>query len=1009
MLKHNYLKGIAFIFMLSIGNTAKAQPAWTFDIFGKEKKPEKYEEKLLPSEKTANKKNTLPRRFVANTTSHYNFFFNANNRLNAVVERASISNKDDYAKLLAFYPYSLDNTASQKTELDSVIYKATSGILLHDLRSEWVDNFYLLIGKSYFLKKDFDSAALTFQFINYNLFPRKKKNDDDNRIVGSNDNGTATVGAVSIANKEKRNIVSKVFTRPPSRNDALIWLTRTFILQNELGDAAGLISILQNDPNLPKRLQNDLQEVTSYWFFAQNNYDSAAVHLEKALSNADTRADRSRWEFLLAQMYEMSGKFDDAEKFYAKASKSTNDPLMDIYARLNSAKMMRSDANPKELDNSIATLLRMARKDKFDAYKDILYFSAAQLSLKKGDTTAGIGLFAKSIANNITASIYRDKSFLQLADIAYAQKRYTDAHSFYDSVNLSTPKLDIDSALVVNRKEILGRLVPYILSIQREDSVQRIALLSPAEREVYVKKLAKKYRKENGLKEEEFIDNDPIVFANNSNKPVDIFQTSNPSGQQWYFYNASLRSKGFSDFKAKWGKRANIDNWRRKSLSQSQISNTVKNGAPTATPGSVPTDNLDPDAPGTKEETLAAAGAAKAIDFSFDGLMGGLPLTKEKLDTSNILIAKNLLAVAQIFQNELQDYEQAIETYINFEKRFPTDEKLSDVYAGLSFCYLKLGNQAKSDLYKNLVRNKFSSSNAAKLIANPLALTPNAKSPEVTAIYEKVYNLFLEGKFEEAIVIKQKTDSTYGKNYWSPQLLYIEAVHYIKERKDSNAIVSLKNIVNLYPKSALKPKAETLMDVLDRRVIIEKYLTDLQVTRAEEEQIIIADDKPIVKVAAPIVKPAEVKAIAPPIAKKMTSDSIKAPAVFVNKAFTLQPDQPHKVVMILDKVDGVYINEAKNAFVRYNKESMATINVVIAKDTLDATKNLLVFASFENADAALKYFDRIKKAAPIEVSWLQASKYSFIIISENNLQLLKTNKDLKSYKELINLNFGNRF
>ena len=29
----------------------------------------------------------------------------------------------------------LDNTASQKTELDSVIYKATAGILLHDLRS----------------------------------------------------------------------------------------------------------------------------------------------------------------------------------------------------------------------------------------------------------------------------------------------------------------------------------------------------------------------------------------------------------------------------------------------------------------------------------------------------------------------------------------------------------------------------------------------------------------------------------------------------------------------------------------------------------------------------------------------------------------------------------------------------------------------------------------------------------------------------------------------------------
>lgn len=166
-------------------NMLMAQPTWTLDPFGKEKKPEKYEEKKLGSEKTGEKKFKGVRKFLQNNTSHYNFYFNANNRLNLVIERAKLSNKDDYAKMLSFYPYSLENTASQKTDLDSVIYKSTAGILLHDLRSEWVDNFYLLIGKSYFLKKDFDSAALTFQFINYNLFPRKKTDDDYNKIVGS--------------------------------------------------------------------------------------------------------------------------------------------------------------------------------------------------------------------------------------------------------------------------------------------------------------------------------------------------------------------------------------------------------------------------------------------------------------------------------------------------------------------------------------------------------------------------------------------------------------------------------------------------------------------------------------------------------------------------------------------------------------------------------------------------------------------------------------------------------
>jgi tetratricopeptide (TPR) repeat protein len=979
--------------------SAMAQPAWTFDIFGKEKKPEKYEEKLLASEKTGTKKFGVVRRFMQNSTSHYNFYFNANNKLNAVIERAKISNKDDYSSLLSFYSYSLENTASQKTELDSVIYKCTAGVLLHDLRSEWVDNFYLLIGKSYFLRKDFDSAALTFQFINYNLFPRKRKNDDDNKIVGSNETGTGIgTGSVSIANKEKRNVVQKLLTKPPSRNEALIWQIRTFIEQNELGDAAGLISILQNDINLPQRLQNDLHEVTAYWFFAQNIYDSSAIHLENALSNADTKEDKSRWKFLLAQMYEQTGDYKKAEDFYAEASKSTTDPVMDIYARLNSAKMMRNTDNTKELDKSIATLLHMARKDKFEAFRDIIYYSAAQLNIQKTDTIQGINLYKKSIEKNLTASIYRDKSFLQLANIAYNQKNYRDAHSYYDSINVTVKDKDIDSTTIADRKEVLGRLKPKIIEIEKQDSLQMIAALTAGERTAFVKKLAKKYRKENGLKEEEDISgSEPITFASKNNEPVDLFKSSGTNSGQWYFYNASLKAKGFTDFKNKWGKRSNVDNWRRKASSQ----------ANTLTRGSGLDGNVDPDAPLNKEEIVQQA---KEVDYSFDGLMGGLPLTKELMDTSNIIIAKNLFDAAQILQNELQDYEQAIIKYEDFVKRFPSDTKLADVYLGLSFCYAKLGNTSKAEMYKNLVKTNFAGSTAAKIISNPSLLNPNGKNAEVTAKYEGIYNMFLEGKFEQAINAKKIADSTNGTNYWSPQLLYIESVYYIKERKDSIAISALNNIVSLYPTSPLKEKALTLIDVLGRRDSIERYLTQLQVTRVEEEQVIFVDDKPVIKTVAPVViKPAEVKLIQPVVIKKIASDSIKVPDVYKNKNFELKPESPHYVVMILDKVDGVYINEAKNAFVRFNKGSMETINTSIKRDTIDAQRTILLFSPFENAAAAIKYFDKIKRAAPSEVSWLQAAKYSFIIISETNLLLLKTNKDLISYKQLLNFNFGNKF
>ena len=145
MTGRKYLRFSFFVFCCMLTATVFSQPTWTFDPFGNEKKPEQYEDKKLGSEKTADKKFTVVRRIIQDNVSHYNYYFNANNKLNAVIERAKLSQKDNYSKLLSFYPYELDNTASQQQELDSVIYKATGGILLHDLRTDWVDNFYLLI------------------------------------------------------------------------------------------------------------------------------------------------------------------------------------------------------------------------------------------------------------------------------------------------------------------------------------------------------------------------------------------------------------------------------------------------------------------------------------------------------------------------------------------------------------------------------------------------------------------------------------------------------------------------------------------------------------------------------------------------------------------------------------------------------------------------------------------------------------------------------------------------
>jgi hypothetical protein len=65
---------------------------------------------------------------------------------------------------------------------------------------------------------------------------------------------------------------------------------------------------------------------------------------------------------------------------------------------------------------------------------------------------------------------------------------------------------------------------------------------------------------------------------------------------------------------------------------------------------------------------------------------------------------------------------------------------------------------------------------------------------------------------------------------------------------------------------------------------------------------------------------------------------------------------------------------------------------------------------FPNALAALEYVDKTRpKAAREIVSWLDAAKFSFLISSADNLQLLQTKKDLKTYSDFLKLAIPNKF
>ncbi len=1064
-----------FLFFLSLSLFCLegfGQPVYSnLDI----KKPAKYENSKLGAEKTDETKFKIPRHFIQNTVTHYNYFFNATNKLNEVIARARAQNRDDYTKLLSFYDYSLASTSRDKRELDSIIYKATAGILNHDLRNDWIDNLYILMGKAFYFRNQLDSAYITFQFVNYAFSPKEK--DGYDKPIGSNANSDEGGNSLIVATNEKRNILKKTFSLPPSRNESFIWQVKTYISNNQLTEAGGLIEVLKQDQQFPARLHADLEEVQAWLFYTQNVYDSAAAHLIKMLPGVDDRQEKSRFEYLIAQLYALEKKSDKAQEYFQKVFEHTYDPVMEVYARLNFIRQNKG-TDDKLIQQNIDALLSMARKPRFENYRDIIYYTAAQIELERNNKPGAIALLLRSVKYALPENNQRDKAFVQLGDLYFGDKNYRPAKNYYDSVNASNKSAVEDPIAFLEKRKTLDKIISEMDVIVRQDSLQRIAAMTQNDRDAYIKKMVKRLRKQQGLAEEEEYasGNFSINSNNNSSNP---FNNGN-NNTEWYFYNLSLKSKGYSDFKSKWGNRKNTDFW--------QVSSKASEGRLNA-------DNVLPDS-----SVVGKNGGALSTDkITAESLLKKIPLTPEMMKASNDSIEHSLFTIGKSFQEGLSDFRSAIKYYDSLLNKFTDTRLREETLFNLYYCYKKLGDEENAKRILKMMMDKYPNSKFTNIAAYPDAYKKSAEAPkaEATRRYEDIYNSFIEGRFEEAMADKKAADSAYGEKYWTPQLLYIEAVYLVKAREDNAAKVQFNNIIQKYPKTPMAAKAKTFLDVLARRKQIEDYLTKLQIERAKEDSIVIIKDEPprntlvqkaisdsareaqkdradsirlamakakiglaqqkkndsvkigmnnlifdrsqLTKIQSDSAQISKIRQMQDSIQqamivakndaaklallkkqadslnaamKKMKSDSadiVKQLSAF-RSSFAYAPDKPQSVAILMNKVDPVYVGETKNAFNRYNQENFYNKTFDISILPLNDSMKIVVINGFENSDAALEYLDKAKKSAPREiVPWLPVGKYSFIIISNDNLEVLKTNKDILAYRKFLNASYPGKF
>jgi hypothetical protein len=217
----------------------------------------------------------------------------------------------------------------------------------------------------------------------------------------------------------------------------------------------------------------------------------------------------------------------------------------------------------------------------------------------------------------------------------------------------------------------------------------------------------------------------------------------------------------------------------------------------------------------------------------------------------------------------------------------------------------------------------------------------------------------------------------------------------------------LQLISKNYSTSEIAGNVATWIDVLQRRKEIEQYLTKLEIQKSEEVEVermtdvsdktIVTNDKPASQQKAQINKPVEIQQKQIEI-KQAAPTAPKEPI----KTYQFFLSSPHFAVLVLEKVDPVFITEARNAINRYHQTRMSQAGLTTQIQKVNESFSLLLVGPFNQAGTSIDYLDKIQPITAQQIlPWLSKDRFTWTIISPENLELLLEKKDIANYREFL--------
>jgi len=954
-------------------------------------------EKPLPYERLLNTKYTLGRRAYQNTVSQFNYLFNVEEEFNENLQKVRNEYQDDFSSLISFYDYDLASTA--KHPIDSMVYRCNANIVLHDLRSNYVDDAYLMLAKAYLFHKNFDTAASLLQFINYSF--DEKENGADVPI-GSNVRNTK--GKFSIATLEN----NRLWENRNRRNESMLWQARNYFEMGDLNEGISLLQLLASDALFPKRLQPFLNEQMAYGYYLMELNDKAATALENALPNALDATAKTRWYYLIAQLWEKSENLEKAYSWYKKAAQNALNPRVSVYANIAMIVMDAKNSSTPWIELAYS-LEKMLKRGKYKPYTDIIYFEMAKLAVQNKSYQHAIDWLIYSIKKNNNNFKLKQKAFELLANINYTIEAYTLSRIAYDSL-MGVLKTNPNFDLIELRKKWMKEVDKNDKIIKLNDTLQFIYQLVPYQQEAFYNVWKKRSSETDSIYANLFLDNSskpilPFSFEENTNPTLINNYNNNSKNSDFYFENNIAVQLGKQIFINKWGDRPNVDQWRRKSSTDITNQNN-KNGNRI-----IPNESDQPSSNPIEKATVnpeMKGSLGKANDTL------SIILIKDEFAFSNSLTAWNVaaLANAQVFLLQLNDFEKAYPIYEKIIKKNIDPVVTERALLDLASHYVHESNLARADSLIQLVLKQFP--NGFYVTKKKAAFDKINKEKALVEDYKEAYFFTQIGNWDSFSNKLAPLNTGFKGTKWYYPFQFLKVKMYAQQKKDSLAVKLLDSIISNSKNEKIKDKATNILTEINKRKTTEYYLDTLRLKKAiialpfvhikEDASLFITPPSSLPQTTTIVQKLVSkdnptltIKSLSNVNDPKKFTDSLVTAISFENDSL-----EPHYIALITNKVSASFVKEIQNAFQILNSDEFFKLKLNVTYIQFDDFTYIVWIGSFDNRLNANSYLNKIKPKLSKEIiSFIPTKQYQLYLFGKSNINLIKSSEDLKKYEQFM--------